>query len=141
MASKKPVSRKKVVRSASKTAKQGQGVWLASLGAAEVARKQVVGAYAQIVKEAQKLQQRSVSLVEDRVNEVRDQVEAVVTQVKERATENYQQVESVVGGQLTRVLGRMGIPSKDDINDLSRRVAELSRQVKTLQAKSRAAAA
>jgi len=77
--------------------------------------------------------ERPVKLAEGKVADVRKQVVGVFGKVQKTANANLSQVEGVVGGQVTRVLSRLGIPSKADVQELSRRVSELNRQVKALQ--------
>jgi len=60
-------------------------------------------------------------------------VVGIFDKVQKQATTNLTQVEGVVGGQVSRVLSRLGVPSKADVQELSHRVAELNRQVKALQ--------
>jgi poly(hydroxyalkanoate) granule-associated protein len=110
-----------------------QELWLATLGAASLARKQSAQAYDALIAEGKSLQQQSVKLAEDVSGDLRKQVEGVVGRVMTAANDNFEFVESKVGEGVGRVLGRMGVPSRDDIVELSKRVAELSKQVKLLQ--------
>ena len=108
-------------------------VWLASIGAISITRKQSNRFFETLVNEGQGLNQRTMKLVEGTVSDVRTQVKGVIGKVQQTAAANFSQVEGVVGNQVGRVLSRLGIPSKGDIQELSRRVSELNRQVKALQ--------
>lgn len=108
-------------------------VWLASIGAISITRKQGNRFFETLVNEGQGLNQRTMKLVEGTVSDVRTQVKGVIGKVQQTAAANFSQVEGVVGNQVGRVLSRLGIPSKGDIQELSRRVSELNRQVKALQ--------
>lgn len=108
-------------------------IWLASLGAVSITRKKTADVFGNLLQEGQNLQQRSLQIAEGTVNGVRKQVVGVVGKVQQTAASNLAQFEEVVGGQVSRVLSRLGIPSKSDIQELSRRVAELNKQVRALQ--------
>jgi poly(hydroxyalkanoate) granule-associated protein len=118
---------------------QARDLWRASMGAVALTRKEGVKLVGQIVDQAKDVQTRAVDFVEGRVAEVRGQVEQVIGKVQDAANQNLAQVEQVVSGQVTRVLSRLGIPSKADVEQLSRRVAELNRQVKALKTGAKAA--
>lgn len=107
---------------------------LASIGAVSISRKQGVGFVENLLEQGQELRGRALKLAEGKVADVREQVVGAFGKVQQRAAANLSQVETVVGGQVTRVLGRLGVPSKADVKELSRRVAELNKQVKALQA-------
>lgn len=112
-------------------------IWLASLGAVSITRKKTADVFGNLLQEGQNLQQRSLQMAEGTVNDVRKQVVGVVGKVQQTAAANLAQFEEAVGGQVSRVLSRLGIPSKGDIQELSRRVAELNKQVRALQQGSR----
>ena len=136
MATKKLASKKAVatvkheVNDARDTARD---LFLASLGAVSISRKEGARIVDTLIEQGQDLRERTLKLAEAKVNDVRKQVVGVFGKVQQQATANLTQVEGVVGGQVTRVLSRLGIPSKADVQELSRRVADLNKQVKALQ--------
>ncbi len=136
MAAKK-LAGKKLVRVAKREAVDvrdtARDVWLASLGAMSITRKQGERVFGNLINEGQGLNKRTVKLVDGTVSDVRSKLSGVIGKVQQTAAANLSQVEEVVGTQVGRVLSRLGIPSKGDIQELSRRVSELNRQVKALQ--------
>ena len=108
-------------------------ILLASIGAVSITRKEGARFVGALIEQGQELGERTVKLAEGKVADVRKQVIGVFGKVQKTANANLSQVEGVVGGQVTRVLSRLGIPSKADVQELSRRVSELNRQVKALQ--------
>ncbi len=108
-------------------------VLLASLGAVSISRKEGARIVDNLIEQGQELRDRTVKMAEDKVSDVRKQVVGIFDKVQKQATTNLTQVEGVVGGQVSRVLSRLGVPSKADVQELSHRVAELNRQVKALQ--------
>lgn len=67
-----------------------------------------------------------------RAEVVRDVVESRVGQARERATDTWDKLEKVFEDRVQRALVKLGVPSREDLNDLSARVealtAELRRQ-------------
>lgn len=136
-------------------------LWLAGLGAAAMVRQQGetlvadLGTRAEAVKDAGlKLVEPVLGTVKTRVEAVKDAgtklVEPVLETVKTRVEGVSGKVQESVSTQLERVseqaearvgvvLGKLGIPSRAEVTDLSRRVSELQKQVKALKA-TRAAA-
>ncbi|MCB1634905.1 MAG: phasin family protein [Xanthomonadales bacterium] len=133
----KKVSAKKAGKRSTSSIKpvrvSAQELWLASLGAASLVRKQSASLYDSVVNESTSLRQRGVKLVQSVGGELRQRFDAAFGRALNVANDNYAFVESKVGEGVGRVLGRMGVPSRDDIVELSKRVAELSKQVKLLQ--------
>ena len=135
----KKITTKKVTTSRTKKApakrsiSSAQDLWMASLGAVSLVRKQGNAIVENLVNETKSLQDRAQQLANNVSGDVRKQVEEVVGKVKTAANDNFTFIEERVGNGVSRVLDRMGVPSKEDIVELSKRVAELSRQVKALQ--------
>jgi len=113
--------------------KSNQNLWTAYKGAVSLVRKQSLSVVENLVDETKSLQDRSLQVAGNLTGDVRKQVEDVVVRVRKAANDNLNFVEERVGNGVSRVLDRMGVPSKEDIVELSKRVAELSRQVKALQ--------
>lgn len=111
-----------------------QKLWLAGVGAATVAQKNVGDVVDNLKSESQKIYKKASTLVEGTVADVRKQVEGVLSQVQGSVAANLGWVEEKVSAGVGTVLGRLGVPSKADIEDLSKRVAELSKQVKAIAA-------
>ena len=136
MATKK-LTGKKAVRvvkhEANEVRDTARDLFLASVGAVSISRKEGARIVDTLIEQGQDLRERTVKLAQGTVADVRKQVVGVFAKVQERAAANLSQVEGVVGGQVTRVLSRLGVPSKADVQELSRRVADLNRQVKALQ--------
>lgn len=108
-------------------------VWLASLGAASLARKQGEKLFGDLVAEGRGLNDKAGKVATDLAEDVVDQTNGMLSQIKNAAAANLGWVGDKVEDTMGRVMGRLGVPSKADIQELSRRVAELNKQVKTLQ--------
>jgi len=80
--------------------------------------------------------------VESRVKDIRGEVESRFGGVKEQtdsvrkqATDNWDKLENIFEDRVARVLARLGIPTRDDVNSLSARVQKLAKQVEALDKK------
>lgn len=167
---KKKVAKKKVTKktASSKTAaNQAQDyaheIWLAGLGAFALAqqeggkivkqgskalddtRSKVLGESAKLfdklVAEGSKLESKGRKMASDTVGGVRGDVETRVGKVRETAQANWDKLEKVFEQRVARALSRLGVPTSDEINELSKRVAELNKRVAELAKKQEAAAA
>lgn len=106
-------------------------VWLAGVGAVSLARKQGRALLVDFVAEGKRLQNDALDLVRETRADARAQVTGWVTPVRaglrRRIANAGRTVESGLAGARTR----LGIPSKADIDELTQRVATLSRQLKS----------
>jgi poly(hydroxyalkanoate) granule-associated protein len=114
-------------------------IWLAGLGAFSYAQQESTKLIEQgnklferLVSEGTKLEAKTRNLAEDAVGDIRGGVESRVENVRQQAVDNWDKLESVFEDRVARVLGRLGVPTADDVNKLSARVQKLSRQVTDL---------
>jgi poly(hydroxyalkanoate) granule-associated protein len=112
-----------------------QQIWLAGLGAFAKAQEEGGKLFESLVKEGAALDAKTRKFTEDKVGEARSNVEATLGQVRERSQETWDKLEKVFEDRVSRALGRLGIPGRDEIRTLTRRVEELSREVRRLNEK------
>lgn len=112
-------------------------LWLASLGAMSLAQKQGEKAIDALVAEGTAYQNRAKRLGKTLNNDakkfvsgVEKKVTKLVTPIRTRAEKNVREVESAVTERIGSVLGRFGVPSKADVQELLTRVSELNREIK-----------
>ena len=128
---------------ASKLAKpvmdSARDIWLAGLGAFSVAQEeggklieQGNKLFEKLVAEGSKLEKKTRDATEGGVSGIRSDVESKVEAVRQQATDNWDKLEAIFEDRVARVLGRLGVPTADDVNKLSARVQKLSRQVTEL---------
>ncbi len=110
---------------------------LASLGAVSLVQKQGQKAIDTLVAEGESFQARTRKAVKTAntdarkaVNGVRKQVAGLVNPIKQRALKNVQQIEARISDSVGAVLGRFGVPSKGDVQELLSRVSELNKEIK-----------
>ena len=114
-------------------------IWLAGLGAFSVAQQesgklieQGNKLFEKLVAEGSKLEQQTRGLAENVVGDIRGGMESRVESVRQQAVDNWDKLEGVFEDRVARVLGRLGVPTVDDVNKLSARVQKLSREVSKL---------
>lgn len=112
-----------------------QQIWLAGLGAFAKAQSEGTKLFESLVKEGAALDAKTRKFTETKVGEARGNIEQTIGQVRERSQETWDKLEKVFEDRVSRALGRLGIPSHEEISTLSRRVEELSREVRKLGTK------
>jgi poly(hydroxyalkanoate) granule-associated protein len=130
-------------------------LWLAGLGAASMVRQQGetlvadLGGRAEAVKDAglklvepvlgtvkaraEAVKDAGSKLVEPVLGTVKTRVEGVSSKVQETFSTQIEWASEQAEARVGQVLGKLGIPSRAEVTDLSRRVSELQKQVKALK--------
>lgn len=132
---KRNTSSKRVAAPAAPVKDPVQKLWLASLGAMSMVRKQGNELVEQVIDRTQMVQERTVGLLRGVVGDVRGQIEDAVGKAVTTAQENLNWVGDTVEDQVSRLLRRVGVPNRADIQELAQRVEELHKQVRALKAK------
>ncbi len=122
-----------------------QQIWLAGLGAFAKAQEEGGKVFEALVKEGTTIQSRTRSFTESKLGEVTGRVSKVAGGIGKQATDSWDKLEQVFEDRVARALGRLGVPTKKDVDALTARVEELNATVKSLSkrpaVKPRAAAA
>ena len=123
-----------VVRAESNTvSEKGREFVLATVGAASIVRKQGEKLVANFFGETAQLRSRATKLATNVVGDVQEQANGVLAQVKSAAAANLGWVGEKAQDQMGKVLNRIGVPSKAEVKELSRRVTDLHKQVTALK--------
>jgi poly(hydroxyalkanoate) granule-associated protein len=104
-------------------------IWQAGLGAFAKAQEEGGRVFSKLVEEGNNLQRRTRSLAEDKVSEVTDTVTKVADGVSKQASGSWDKLEQVFEDRVARALSTIGVPTQKDIQELTRRVEQLSRAV------------
>lgn len=111
-------------------------IWLAGLGAFSVAQaesgkliEQGNKLFEKLVSEGTKLEKKTRQVAETAVGDIKGDVEAKVGAVRQQAVDNWDKLENIFEERVAQVLGRLGVPSAEDVNNLSARVQKLSSKV------------
>lgn len=105
-----------------------QQIWLAGLGALSRAQSEGKSLFDALVKEGESMEERSRQQ-SDRGESLRDSVETTLNQARERAAGTWDRVERSFEERVHRVLRRMDIPSRSDIETLNDRLDALNRRL------------
>ena len=96
-------------------------IWFAGLGAFSKAQKGGAEMFEALVAEGEKFQERTKGAADERVAEMR-----------EKASETWNKVEKVFDDRVGRALHALNVPTRKDIDVLSRRVHDLTTTTKKL---------
>lgn len=108
-------------------------IWQAGLGAFHKAQEQGSKLFETLVKEGSALEAATTRFTSKRVQEVRGAMESTMNTVKDRAADTWDRLEKVFEDRVSRALGALGIPGKRELEELTRRVAELQKEVASLR--------
>jgi poly(hydroxyalkanoate) granule-associated protein len=109
-----------------------QQIWMAGLGAFGRAQEEGGKVFEGLVREGMSLEQKTRRFATGKVDVARDAVETTVAQVKERASDTWDRLEKVFEDRVSRALGKLGVPGRDEMQALIERVEELNRAVRSL---------
>ena len=107
-----------------------QQVWLAGVGAFGRAQAEGTKLFENLVKEGLSLEQVTRKVAGGKVEAVRDAVENKVGQARERASDTWDRLEKVFEERVQRALVKLGVPGRDDLNELSKRVDALTNELR-----------
>lgn len=116
-----------LTRSLSESAQQ---IWLAGMGAFGRAQSEGTKLFEALVKEGLTLEQTARKLAGGQADAVRDVLESQVDTARTRAADTWDRLEKALEDRVQRAMGRLGVPSHDDLDQLSRRVDALSAQLR-----------
>lgn len=90
-----------------------------------------------LVKEGGKLRDQTLKLAEETVDEVKERVDEVrgkVEEVKAKAADTMDNLEQLFEERVARALKRLGVPTRDDVQGIARRLEEMNGLLRTLAA-------
>lgn len=109
-----------------------QQIWMAGVGAFTRAQGEGSKLFEALVKEGMSIEQTTRKLATGKVDAVRDAVEDRVGVVRERASDTWDRLEKVFEERVQRALNRLGVPSREDLADLTARVESLTGELRKL---------
>src|SRR5271157_542791 len=96
-------------------------IWLAGLGAFSKAQQEGVNMFEALVAEGEKVQERTKTAADERLTEMREKV-----------TQTWNKLDKVFEERVGRALHALNVPTRKDIDVLSKRVHELTVMTKKL---------
>jgi poly(hydroxyalkanoate) granule-associated protein len=107
-------------------------IWQAGLGAFAKAQEEGGRVFNKLVQEGTALQKRTRAMSEDRMADMTDTVTKVADGVSKQASGSWDKLEQVFEDRVMRALGAIGVPTRKDIDALTRQVEQLARAVAEL---------
>ena len=107
-----------------------QQIWLAGVGALGKAKAEGSKLFDALVREGSSLERNARQFAGDGADAVRGAVEAKVGEARERATDTWDRLEKVFEDRVHRALVKLGVPGRDDLRELSRRVDALTTELR-----------
>jgi poly(hydroxyalkanoate) granule-associated protein len=107
-----------------------QQVWLAGVGAFSRAQTEGTKLFEALIKEGLKLEKNALKFAGGQADAVRGAVESKVGQARERATDTWDRLEKVFEDRVQRALTKLGVPGRDDLAELSRKVDSLTAELR-----------
>lgn len=104
-------------------------IWLAGLGAFAKAQEEGTKLFKALVKEGEDVQSRAKKAASETIDEVRGKA----TGAWDQAAGTWSKLEGVFEDRVARALHSLNVPTKKDIDALTKRVAELTAVTKKLQ--------
>ena len=109
-----------------------QQIWQAGLGAFAKAQEEGGRVFSRLVQEGTEMQKRSRTMAEERGADMGDTVGKAADGVGKQASGSWDKLEQVFEERVARALGTIGVPTRKDIEALTRQVEQLSRMVEQL---------
>jgi poly(hydroxyalkanoate) granule-associated protein len=106
-------------------------VWLAGLGALERLEEEGDKVFETLVERGERYQDTRRDQIEEATENLRAQQEALIEDVTQRLDDATASVDKAVSDTLRRI----GVPTREEVRDLSRRVRELSEKLEALSEK------
>jgi len=117
-----------------------QQIWLAGMGAFAKAQQEGGKVFESLVKEGVSLQRKTQAVAEERIGEVTSKMSAMADGVSAKAGQQWDKLESIFEERVSKAMGKLGVPSRKDVDALVERIDALSAQVAKLSKAPKAAA-
>ena len=104
-------------------------IWLAGLGAFAKTQEESEKLFQSLVTEGEKVEQQARQNAEARIEEARGKV----VEFRGKANQQFDRLEELFQERVARVLNRLGVPTQDDIQELTKRVEALNESILALK--------
>ena len=104
-------------------------IWLAGLGAFAKTQEEGEKLFQTLVKEGETVEKRAKETAEARFEEAKGKV----IEFRGKANQQIDRLEEMFQERVAQVLNRLGVPSQEDIQELTRRVEALNESILALK--------
>jgi poly(hydroxyalkanoate) granule-associated protein len=108
-------------------------IWLAGLGALAAAEEEGTKLFSRLVDRGREVESRGKVEVDKVVDRAKSEVDKFVSSAKSKAGDRWEDIGGKVDETITAALHRLGVPTRDEIHNLTRRVEELNSKVELLR--------
>ena len=109
-------------------------IWLAGLAAFAKAQQEGGKVFEALVKEGQTLQRKTQSVAEETLSETTARMAGMASDMSSRASGHWGKLENLFEERVALALGKLGVPSRRDVEALKARIDDLDRTVERLRA-------
>ncbi len=109
-----------------------QQIWQAGLGAFAKAQTEGQKLFGALVKEGSALETRTLRVAEKKVGEASGRLSSIAGQFQKQATGTWDKLESVFEQRVERVLDKLGMPNTQQIEQLTKKVEQLTAAINEL---------
>ena len=104
-------------------------IWLAGLGAFAKTQEEGEKLFQSLIQEGEAVEKRAKATAEARFEEAKGKV----IEFRGKANEQFDRLEELFQERVAQVLGRLGVPTQEDIQELSKRVEALNESIMALK--------
>jgi len=101
-----------------------QKIWFAGLGAMALAQEETSRLFAALVEKGEEMEKAGETPI------------ARVKGAAGTAEESWKRIQALIDAQVTAALHRLGVPTRDEIAELGRRIEQLTASIEALKARS-----
>lgn len=112
-------------------AEQMHRIWLAGLGVIAIVYQQGGKWFARVVEEGRDLQERSTTFAQEAAADLQVHATGIFAPLQSRLEKQAAEYGAKLESGVARVLGKLGVPTKGEIERLNRDIAALTRKLKT----------
>jgi poly(hydroxyalkanoate) granule-associated protein len=116
-----------------------QQIWLAGMGAFAKAQQEGGKVFESLVKEGASLQRKTQAVAEERIGDVATRMTAMAEGVSAKAGQQWDKLETIFEQRVSKALGKLGVPSSQDVDALVSRIDALAAEVSKLTKSPRSA--
>jgi poly(hydroxyalkanoate) granule-associated protein len=104
-------------------------IWLAGLGAYAKTQEEGTKLFQSLVKEGEKVEKQARKTAEARIEEAKGKV----VEFRGKASQQFDRLEELFQERVAQVLNRLGVPTQEDIQELTKRVEALNESIRALK--------
>lgn len=104
-------------------------IWLAGLGAYAKTQEEGEKLFQSLIKEGEKVEKHAKKAAEARIEEAKGKV----VEFRGKASQQIDRLEELFQERIAQVLNRLGVPTQEDIQELTKRVEALNESIMALK--------